>query len=103
MRPSSASRTSTYLSSSSHEGDIMIFKTVVVLNERYPDEPAVFMTAIGHVAQSLGRQMAEHGAARFVDYIEAGGSHLPSISWWPFVVLQGVPGRMWALFDACEH
>jgi hypothetical protein len=76
------------------------FKSVVVVNEKLTLPLGLVANAVAHVAQSLGRQLADHSDARFVDYRDRQGRRFPTVSWWPMILLGGAPNRMWVLFDS---
>lgn len=78
------------------------YKTVIVFNEQFAGPHAVLMNAACHLAQGLGWQQHGEAHSRFVDYVDANGGRLPSISFWPLVLLTGRTAKMWALFDALE-
>jgi hypothetical protein len=80
-----------------------MYKTIIVLNEEYTQNLPVIVNAVGHVAQSVGAQLATFDHARFAEYVDAGGHKYPSISWWPVIILKGRPSKIWAYLDALEQ
>lgn len=80
----------------------MSFKTIIVLSSQFAGPAATLMNAACHLAHGLGREREREGE-RFVDYVDGSGRRLSTLSFWPLILLEGKPTKMWAFFDALAH
>ena len=62
----------------------------------------VALNALAHMALGIGTRLGPDEAL-MCDYVDAGNTHHPSISGYPFIVLKGRPNKIREAIDAAKN